>query len=122
MLRILRVAIRTIAVVLLLVAAVVHGAGANEYPGITRPSLRFLATAVLPLLAVAVLNVIAFGSNRRSPVWRALALASSASLLAASLPHVERGAPPVFIALPILSALLLALGATLEILMRRRTR
>ena len=116
----LRIAVRVVAVLLLLVAAVVHGAGANEYPGITRPALRFITTEVLPLLAVAVLNLVAYASARGQPVWRGLALASSVVVFASLVPQVQRGAPPVFIALPVLTALLLGLGLALELIARRR--
>ena len=121
---VLRVTIRVVVILLLLVAAVVHGAGANEYPGITRPAVRFMTMEVLPLLAVAVLNLVAFGSDGHGhgPVWRGLALASSAALLASSLPHLALDAPPVFMALPVLTAFLLGLGIATTVLERRRAR
>ena len=115
----MRIAVRVIAVLLLMVAAVVHAVGANEYPGVTRPALRFITTEVLPLLAVAALNLVAYGTPGRAALWRGLAVASSAVLLASLVPHVQPGAPPVFLARPVLAVLLLGIAVTIEILERR---
>ena len=100
---------------LLLLAAVVLAVGTGEYPGLTAPALRFMATEVVPPLIVAVLNLGAFAGANVVPAWRSWpALASSAALLAAVLPDVGRGAPPVSIALPVLAATLLIAGIVIE--------
>jgi hypothetical protein len=121
--RALRIVVRVGAVLLLLIAAILVAVKTSEYPGITRPALRFMATEVLPLIAVAALNLAALDVDVPVSAWRRVgAIASSAVLLAASLPEFQRGAPPVSLALPIISAVLLAASAAIEMARRRQGR
>ena len=115
--------VRVGAVFCLLIAAVVVGAGAGEYPGLTRAGLRFAATEILPLVAVAVLNLAALdGLPHGAPAarWlRWIALVASVALLADALPHARRGAPPVVWA-TVASAALLVVASVGRALTRRR--
>ena len=119
----LRIAVRVAAVLLLLIAAILLAVKTGEYPGMTPPALRFMATEVLPLIAVAALNLAALDVDVPAAGWRrVIAIASSAVLLAASLPEFQRGAPPVSIALPIIAAVLLTASAAIEMIRRRKRR
>jgi hypothetical protein len=118
-----RVVVRIGAVLLLIVAAIVLAVGIGEYPGITRPALRYMLTEVLPLTAVAGLNFAAFGGDAPVSEWRrALALAASAGLLAVSIPDFRQGAPPVTLAVTALAAILTAAALAIEIVQRRERR
>jgi hypothetical protein len=95
----------------LLVAAIVLGANAGEYPGLTRAAFRHGAREVLPLVGVAVLNLVALDSTLfRAGLRRFVAPTINLILLACALTRLRFGAPPLAFALGA-SALLLAIGS-----------
>jgi hypothetical protein len=118
-----RVLVRVGAVLCLLIAAVVVGAGAGEYPGLTRAGLRFATTEILPLVVVAVANLAALDGPRVGTTaarwlhW--IAPAANVALLADALPDARRGAPPVVWA-TIASAAVLVVASVGWALTRRR--
>ena len=83
----------------LLIAAAVVGAGAGEYPGLTRVGLEFAATEILPLFLVAVINLAALDGPRPGTAaarWLGwFAVAANVALLVDALPDARHGAPPV---------------------------
>ena len=107
----------------LLIAAVVVGAGAGEYPGLTRAGLAFAATEILPLVAVAIVNLAALDGPRPGTTaarWlRGLAAAASVALLVDALPDARRGAPPVVWATVVSAALLVVASAGWALSKRR---
>jgi hypothetical protein len=99
-------------VLLLLLAAVFHLSNMGEYPGLTRPSLWYAVSEVVPLVAIAVVNLAAAANVdalRRGP-GRLLAPAASIELLVYGLVAVGRGAAPGFFAMAGIGALL-AIGS-----------
>jgi hypothetical protein len=110
-------------VLLLLLAAVFHASNMGEYPGLTRPSLWYAVSEVVPLVAIAVVNLAA-ASNvaalRRGPS-QMLAPAASIELLVYGLVAVGRGAAPAFFAMAGIGALL-AIGSVGLVVSRHRVR
>ena len=78
-------------VLTLLLAALMLGADAGEYPGMTRAGMRALSRGAVPLVVVAGLNFLAIRGRR--PV-RVLAFAINVVFLAAMLRMSRSGAPP----------------------------
>jgi peptidoglycan/LPS O-acetylase OafA/YrhL len=104
--------VRLGAVVALLSSAVTLAAGSHEYPGTTRPALRFLAYHVLPLAVVAGAGLAALEARGRRARRLAVAtLAAAGLLLAATVPRAQAGTPPAALA-QLASLALLVVGAT----------
>ena len=88
-----RVVVRAAAALCLALAALLLVVDAREYPGVSLPALRALGRGVLPLIAIAVINLRAAGGGRG---WRLLALAANVVLLGAAVRLIGRGAPLFF--------------------------
>src|SRR3954464_1495365 len=99
-----RLVARVGVIVCLLIAAVVLAANTGEYPGLTRPAFRHSAREVLPLVVVAVVNLVALDYTSRRA--RLFAPALNVVLLAYTLIRIRSGAPPIAFALCAAAALL----------------
>ena len=99
-----RAVLRVAGVLCLLLAALLLGADASEYPGLTRAGVRALARGALPLLVVGVVAVRAVESGRG---WRLAAAGGGLLMLGEALRVLPGGAPPLFWMLAGAAALLL---------------
>jgi hypothetical protein len=99
--------LRAAAVLCLLLAALLLGADASEYPGLSRAGLRALVQGAVPLLGIGLLNLRAVGAG---PPARRLALGADLLLLAWAAAHVGPGYPP-FAWMRLAVAMLLVLAA-----------
>ena len=102
---------RIAAVLAMLLAALLLGADAGEYPALSRAGLRALGRGVLPLLVVASLNLAALDGRR---VLRALALVANLLFLGAVLRLVQAGAPP-FVWISLAIGVLLVLSSSMRV-------
>ena len=119
MLRALRVLVALGVLMLLAIIGIELAVKGSEYPGLTRPAVGYVATYVLPLVAVVGINVAALAA--RAPRWLwGLAIVANAALLARTLPHFSPSAPPIFVALPIVAAMMLLASIGLEVARRAR--
>jgi len=119
--RLFRLLARVSAVLCLLLAALLLGADAGEYPGYSVPAMRALVTGTLRLVLPGMLNLAAAGATTPgSARWLAVAAtAANLSLLAWALGHAGVGAPPFFLALPVVAVLLTVASVGLAISTRR---
>lgn len=91
-----RVLVRAGAVCCLLLAAISLAVGVNEYPGYTRPALRYMATDVMPMVLVGLISVAALQERSRRGQWlRLLAMGGSLALLISELQSMRGGGPPI---------------------------
>ena len=97
---------RVAIVFMLALAALLLGADASEYPGLSRAGVRVLARDYLPLVLVAALNLYALDVR---PRWRVVALTCNLVLLVTALRRWQAGSP-LFVPLFIAGAALLVVG------------
>ena len=96
------------AVLALLLAALLLGADAGEYPGLSRAGIRALARGILPLLLVAGFNLAALDGRK---AVRVLALVLNIAFLIAVARMLGSGAPPfVWMALAVATVLVISSG------------
>jgi len=99
-------------VITLLLALLLLGAEAGEYPGWSRAGLLALGRGVMPLLVVAGLNFAALDGRR---TVRLLALVANMVFLGIALRMARAGAPP-FVWLAIGAAVLLVIASAGRVL------
>jgi hypothetical protein len=106
-----RFLLRLAAVLCLLLAALLLGADAGEYPGHSRAGVRALVRGPVPLLLVAALNLRALDAAARWRGWRWTAFGGDLVLLGTTLRLLGRGGAPPSAWLLAAVALLLTAGA-----------
>jgi hypothetical protein len=113
--------VRTAAILCLMLALLSVGAGYTEYLRHASPAaFRYLATEVLPLVAIAAMSVATLDARPASARWLGLlATEVSIGLLAYAMPSLRNGAPPFALMLAGV-AVLLAIG-TLGMALSRLT-
>lgn len=118
--RLFRVLVRVAAVLCLLMAALLLAVDGREYPGFSVPGLRALAAGALRLVLIGLLNLAAVGAaTARTGRWLAVAAtAANLALLVWALANARGGAPPFFLALPVVATLLTIASVGLAITLR----